>query len=391
MSLSQDLERVQQTVLPSDPSFQRIEQTALDFAINDARQYASEGSKDAFLLSMMCLLALPGNGHTRLIPNDAVSVLPLRFVSVGTAVQLAMAAPELPPTKGGLISVNGAPLHQIEIAADRFLAGTRQRKRVIWPILLAWPEALSHLGFPSKGEKTEYRIQDENGQVTHLKVEDGNRVLASTLYPRNEHGKADPAWKPSKFVEIVDWKNLGLSLSLPSFFDPGESELPNAIAGAVEELRTHVNSRLLIDVRGNTGGNFLQTMPLVNAICETSDRQVIVLVDKFTFSAAIVFVAILKNRLGGRLKLIGEEMGDGLAFFAEGGLLDLATSGAVVRYSSAFHDWQNGTTDRTTPPEIAKHVVPVGYLDLDQEWVEGLTASDACGVDYSRILKGLAW
>lgn len=61
-------------------------------------------------------------------------------------------------------------------------------------------------------------------------------------------------------------------------------------------------------------------MPLIDAISEgAQDRRVGVLVDKFTFSAAIVFVAILKHRLGARLKLIGEEMGDGLTFFAEGG------------------------------------------------------------------------
>ncbi len=93
------------------------------------------------------------------------------------------------------------------------------------------------------------------------------------------------------------------------------------------------------------------------------------LVDKFTFSAAIVFVAILKHRLGARLKLIGEEMGDGLTFFAEGGTIDLSSSSAVVRYSSAFHDWAGGRIDETTPKEIAEEIVPVGTLELDRRWI----------------------
>lgn len=389
MSLTEDLEKILETVLPTDPSFRRIEQPMIDGCIRDARLYALEGSKEAFLFSVMRLLALPGNGHTRLIPNDSISVLPLRFVSVGTVVQLTDTALETPAPRGELIAVNGTPLGQIEAAAEKFLAGTRQRKRVIWPILLAWPYALAHLGFSSKENTTEFRVKDENGQITDLKVENGHTVPASILYPRNEHGKADPAWKAARFVEIKDWQGLGLSILLPSFFDPSKNLLPKAISAAAEQVSTCSNKKLLIDIRGNTGGDFLKTMPLIDAICENASRQVVVLVDKFTFSAAIVFVAILKHRLGRRLKIIGEEMGDGLIFFAEGGLLDLPTSGAVVRYSSGFHDWENGTANETTPAEIARQMVPAGKLKLDLEWVEMSTAENVQGPFYQQILKSL--
>lgn len=391
MSLMQDLEQVLEIALPTDPSFRRIEQAVIDSCSDDVRRHALEGSKEAFLVSMMRLMALPGNGHTRLIPNDAISVLPLRFVSVGATVQLTLAAPDITASRGELIAVNGKPLNQIEAVAEKFLAGTRQRKRVIWPILLVWPYALAHLGFSSNGATTVYRLRDVNGKTTDLEIENGNTVPASTLYPRNEHGKGDPAWEPVTFAEITDWKQLGLSTLLPSFFDPSESALPKAISNAAEQVRACPNATLLIDVRGNTGGDFLQTMPLIDAISETAGRQVIVLVDKFTFSAAIVFVAILKHRLGGKLKIFGEEMGDGLTFFAEGGLLDLPTSGAAVRYSSAFHDWKSGTTDATTPPEIAQHVVPAGALDLDRTWVFEPTGADAEGELHQRILSSLNW
>ncbi len=390
MSLTQDFEQILKTALPTDPSFRRIEQTVMDRFVGDTRRYALEGSKEAFLFSAMRLLALPDNGHTRLIPNDAISVLPLRFVSVGKAVHLVGTAPETTAPKGELIAVNGTPLSQIEAASKGCLAGTRQRKRAIGSILLAWPYAMNRLGFSSKNDTTEYRVQDEKGQITDFKVENRNTVPASTLYPRNEHGKADPAWTPKRFVEIEDWRGFGLSILLPSFFDPGENALPKAISGAAEQVRARSEETLLIDIRGNTGGDFLQTMPLIDAITENTGRQVVVLVDKFTFSAAIVFVAILKHRLGRRLKLIGEEMGDALMFFAEGGLLDLPASGAVVRYSSAFHDWENGTSDETTPAEIAQLVVPAGALDLEWEWTAKPTAEDAHGAFYQRVLKRLS-
>ncbi|MEP4980557.1 peptidase S41 [Ascidiaceihabitans sp.] len=343
----------------------------MDNAIQKARQEALAHSNDEFLLSLMSLLALPGNGHTRLIPNDAISVLPLRFVTIGCAVRLVDAASDFSEAIGGeLLSINGVPLREIERATEIFLAGTQQRKRVIGPILFVWPSALQRLGITSGSGMIKYRVSNESGQISELLLNAENVVLGSTFYPRNEHGKADASWSPKTFVSIKDFGQLGLLMVLPSFFDTSDTDLSNEISEAAGFVRSRPGAPLLIDVRGNTGGNFLQTLPLIDAISEGSEeRKVGLLVDKFTFSAAIVFVAILKYRIGERLALIGEEMGDGLTFFAEGGIIDLCSSGACVRYSTAFHDWAGGRIDLTTPSEIAEEIVPVGKLRLDRRFV----------------------
>ena len=370
MSLIDDLEQIQRTVLRTDPSFQAIEREEIDHHLNEVRQTASANAKDEFLLSVMQLLALPGNGHTRLIPNDAISILPLRFVTIGTAVRLLGAPPEFAEAIGSkLMSINGVPVSEIEVAAASFLAGTRQRKRVIGPILFAWPSALLRLGVFSGCGTIEYQLRAETGRIRKLVPNMSTRVPGSTLYPRNEHGKTDACWSPTSFVEIKDFDRRGLLMALPSFFDPSEADLSIAVSEAVGRLKSHACTPVLFDVRGNTGGSFLLTLPLIDAIAKgAEDRWVGVLVDKFTFSAAIVFVAILKHRLGPRLKIFGEEMGDGLTFYAEGGTIDLSTDGAVVRYSSAFHDWAEGRIDETTPTKIAKEVIAVGKLDLDHTW-----------------------
>lgn len=368
MPMIQDLEQIVKTVLPTDPSFRSVKRVDLDRAIQTARHTAIATSHDDFLLSLMGLLALPGNGHTRLIPNDAISVLPLRFVTIGSAVRLVDAAADFSDAIGSeLRSINGVPLREIEVAAEPFLAGTRQRKRVIAPILFVWPGALQRLNVASGSGTIGYQIRHESGRISELLLDSANVVPASTLYPRNEHGKASASWSPEAFVNITDVGQAGLRMILPSFFDTSETVLLNEISEAANVMRSRPDTPLLIDVRGNTGGNFLRTMPLIDAISEGAQgRRVALLVDKFTFSAAIVFAAILKHRLGERLTLIGEEMGDGLTFFAEGGTLDLPSSGACVRYSTAFHDWEGGRIDATTPTEIAKEIVSVGKLNLDR-------------------------
>ena len=343
----------------------------MDRHIHETRQNARAEARDEFLLSLMRLLALPGNGHTRLIPNKAISVLPLRFVGIGAAVRLRDAASRFSGAIGcDLISINGIAVDEIEAAAEKFLAGTRQRKRVIGPILFAWPGALQRLSVLCSGNLIEYRLRNESGQICELVLDTANSVPGSVFYPQNEHGRAKASWSPKSFLKISEFGGRGLLLSLPSFFDPGETELATAVSEAANHVRSHHDTPLVIDVRGNTGGNFLRTMPLIDAISAgAKDRRVCVLVDKFTFSAAIVFVAILKHRLGTRLLLVGEEMGDGLTFYAEGGTIGLSTGGAVVRYSSAFHDWADGRSDETTPREIAREIVAAGHVQLDRTWV----------------------
>ncbi|MEL7299152.1 MAG: peptidase S41 [Pseudomonadota bacterium] len=362
----QDFERVRDVVTQTDPSFAGVDRATLDASMEDVRARAAEGATEPFLLSAMQLLALAGNGHTRLIPNDAISVLPVRFVAIGASVVLTRTAGQrahaVPST---LIAVNGMDVAEFERAAAPLLAGTPQRQRVIGPILLAWPAALAHLGAVSTGDVTQYRLKDAGGAETTLELRHGETVPASELYPRNEHGRSDPGWSPRAFAEIHERGEAGVILELPSFFDPGRRALPDAIGKAAAWIRAHRDRRVVLDVRGNTGGDFLLTMPLIEAVVESAGPAgVAVLVDKFTFSAAIVFVAILKHRLGKKLTIVGEEMGDGLRFYAEGDTLDLPASGAAVRYSSALHDWETGTVDETTPADIARVIVPVGRLEI---------------------------
>lgn len=370
MTFIADLDRLLDTVLSCDPSFKAANASDIKTCADAARRAAQTNSKETFLFAAMRLMALAKNGHTRLIPNDSISVLPVRFVAIGDAVFLTQTQSEnTAASRPKLVRINGVPIENALCAFESVLAGTHQRKRVIGPLLLAWPFALAHFGLASNPTETTYQLVDDDGTVKDLVLSHANVVPASDLYPRNEHGKAKADWVPDRFVEIKDWGSLGLSICLPSFFDPSEVILPKEIFAAANRVKSHPDCPILIDVRGNTGGDFLKTMPLIEAITEhAKNGRVAVLVDKFTFSAAIVFVAILKYRLKDRLKIIGEEMGDGLTFFAEGGLLELPASGAVVRYSTAFHDWQTGSIDQTTPSEIAQQIVGAGEIAIDQKW-----------------------
>lgn len=392
VAFTPDLDLILDVVERTDPSFAAVDPPVLNAHIEDARRHASEPAHEQFLLSVMGLLALPRNGHTRLIPNDAISVLPLRFVTRGRAVYLTRTSPALSgcaPAK--LLAVNGTAVAEIERAAAGLLAGTWQRQRAIGPLLFAWPAALDDLGYGSGRGQTRYRLQSADGRIRDMDIDHGDAVLASDFYPGNEHGHEDPDGHFNGFADVHDYAEHGFALRLPSFFDPGRQAFPEAMETTAAYVRARPRDFALIDVRGNTGGDFLLTLPLIEALTDSARHKGrAVVVDKFTFSAAIVFVALLKHRLGRKLTIIGEGMGDGLRFYAEGGMIPLPNSGAILRHATALHDWETGTVDKTTPPDIADHIVPVGSLDIDQDWVS--TPFDATPPEraYEKLLKNMA-
>jgi len=391
MRLDQDLNRILKTICHDDPSFKGVQAGKIDSRLEEIRQHVERNDVEGFLLSTMALLSLPANGHTRLIPNRSISVLPLRFVAIGTVFRLTAAPPQYREYLGGrLVTVNGVGIDALEDAARPYLAGTRQRQRAIGGIIFVWPNALIRLGAGPKNDGFEYELEVETGENVRIRVDEDASVPAACLYPQNEHGRPGASQNINAIAETEDWPGNGFSIRLPSFFDPDGDTLPKSIRRVVDQVSARQGCTLLIDVRGNTGGDFLETMPLITEIATNwQGGRCAMLVDKFTFSAAIVFVAILKHRLGNRLTLIGEEMGDGLRFFAEGGLIDLPQCGALVRYSTALHDWENGVADRTTPRDIAEQLVPVGQLKIDLHHVASCDEMRSQRGFYLKIFDGL--
>ena len=332
-----DLALLTDITLERDTAMKAVPRALREEALQDC---GAASTSDQFLLSAMRALALAGNGHTRLIPNAAIKVRPCRFVWAGDGPWLVNC---LEPMR--LIHVNGAAVPEIFERLRPFLAGTLARQQAIGGICLGWPAALEALGLGNG--PTTYRFDFTERSESAL-------VPAEPIYPRFESGFPIPDTDP--FAQSKD------SLRLPSFAVDPATVLP----GALEHVARHRLGPLILDLRGNQGGSFLNFLPLLNALSdEWSGPQISLLVDKFTFSAAIVFVALLKHRLGGKARIIGETMGDGLVFHAEGDTATCPETGAHIRFSDGFHDWKTGKPGPDTPPEIAEHMRACGSLEPD--------------------------
>lgn len=366
MGFREDARQIERIVMQDDASFDDADKAATADLLDELRALAGSEDSDRFLLAAMRLMALPGNGHTRLIPNAVVNVAPLRFVYLGAAIYLTAA----PAAFGGfldgeLVAINDVPVASIEAAAAPFLSGIPQRRRAIGGLLLVWPAALRALGVSTTSDDVVYLLADAEGRTRELRGAFGPSIRGRTIYPVSERGGLDATADATAFCTMRDLSADNLYLKAPSLFDPTGLALGPAMEHAPAEILRRQPRRLVLDLRGNPGGDFTKADPLVNTLATAwRGETCAIVVDKFTFSAAIVVVALLKHGLGNRAVVLGEPMGDGLNFFAEGGTVELPESGAAVRYATAAHDWEFGVPAPSTPPEIARRLVAAGALTV---------------------------
>jgi len=346
------------TIAASDGAFGGIPASILDAA---AARLAAAGSVDRFRLEAMRLMALGGNGHSRAIANEAVRVAPLRFVWLADGPWLI----EGTQARSRLVAVNGVAPSEIVTALRPWLAGTDQRARVLAGFMLAWKPAVE-LATGTRGPPR-YSLANPDGNILELQPE--TAVQAETIYPAREPGIADLLISRQGFADREDarcgtfLRRLAGGVPYVRIGDLGGAPAETIAARLTAIVMDLAGARrLVVDLRGNPGGNFFGAAAFARRLPEVAPGAALaVLVDRFTFSAALVTAALLKVHAGGRL--VGEEMGDNARFHAEGGQDVLPWSGLTIRYSDGWHDWEGGRADPLlTPPGIAREMVAAGSL-----------------------------
>ncbi|WP_299733159.1 S41 family peptidase [uncultured Tateyamaria sp.] len=350
MGFAQDIEVIEAVMRGGDPAFVRVPNDVLDHAL-EALRMAASGGRDRFLLAAIEAVALGRNGHSRVIPNAAVSVIPKRIViRDGHPVLVEQGR----ATR--ILSVDGMPCARIMADWAPMLAGNAARQRVLSGLMLGWPAALRRAGVGG-GDDIRYRLVTGAERVFSRSA----IVPALPLYPTGESGMLVPGQDDhglpnGALLELREglwWWRIADLMTLDA------SEVVKGVA----EMSGSESTNVVIDLRGNPGGSFLKALSLIDWLRrEWGGTRCAVLVDEYTFSAAIVTATLLAHHLGDRARLFGAPMGDDLAFFAEGGTTPLTDSGAHLRHSSAWHNWQTGRADHTTPPEIAAHLIGAGEV-----------------------------
>lgn len=352
MGFHQDVQVIEEIVQGRDPAFASVPVAARMGALETLHKSANIADKDSFLLAAMRVVALAGNGHSRVIPNLAIRVAPHRIILRDGRPALVVKGDPVP-----IVTVNGIATERLITAWAGLLAGTPTRRRMLSGIMMAWPAAL--------------RVAGADDDALRYDLEGGGRVVcaaqdlvdASSLFPVSDNGFLDPDIDDYALASdaMVAWHDGLWRIRIARLKDADTADF----SAIVQTIQTRPDAGLIVDLRGNTGGDYTKAWALIDWLAtDWRGARCAVLVNGYTFSAAIVVAVLLKHRLGARAQLFGSEVGDDLAFHAEGDTAQLKQSGGLFRYSSAWHDWQTGQPDATTPEYIAKEMVGIGSMDI---------------------------
>ncbi|WLR95346.1 peptidase S41 [Shinella zoogloeoides] len=329
----------------------------------------------AFAMEVMRAVAIAGNGHTSANIGPYLGRdLPIRAWWFADGLYVVKAHPDFARLIGARIDRLGSlSASQAQARLEPYLAGTDQRTRFLGPGYLVTPRILEHIGAVDGTASIPLTLLLRNGttETLHLATSEddpcderktglnrGYSVLipdpsdTAGRWPHVLDGAPDISKGYLKRSDVAaafldDTKTI-LYIRNDTVDNVGDTLLVEKFGSIIQNMILPSRPKhVLVDLRLNNGGDFFNSILFTQALPRLlpRDGRIFVLVSRATFSAGIVTAAMLKGNGRERVTFIGEPMGDGGQFWAEGGKITLPHSKVVVRYSTEFEDYETGCTD----------------------------------------------
>ena len=302
--------------------------------------------------SRPALIALPGPGFTELYPLDfEVFADGLRVTRVRAEHEALLGA--------HVVAIAGIPT---ERAVER-LSPLISADNPLWtlhalPAFLRTPGYLSAAGLVSSPTAPlVLTLQDSRGKRRDVRVPLGMRDSTAAWIAADAQVR-EPLPLTRRLTGPLSFTDLGDSartvfVRIRAIVNEPERE---TFAQAVSRLFAHVDSvgarRLILDLRGNGGGNNYLNQPLVHALIRRPalDREghLFVIVDRGTFSAAVSLAADLQRET--HALFVGEPTGGAPNSPGDPARIRLPASDLLVRISTV--QW-NGSDPRDPRAFIA--------------------------------------
>ena len=363
---------------PLDKSFSVEDRKVFDGIVASAIRNVDSLTPAEFALTVGRAAAAAHNGHTlaALQSWPGFHGLPFKACWFKDGLYIVRVHPQYAELLGARIEQLG-PLTP-EIALQRvapYISGTPARVRDLSPSYLRLLEILRHIGATSSDRSVNVRIVAHDGKTRIITLNSEPTPDPEGLSPSQQFlkGAADSPI-PGRWIDVLDpisplppsygppvdissqWLSTEahiLYLRSTQIVDgPGEKPLwlkmQDIFYHEVLDEHEHVRPRsVIVDLRFNSGGNFLEMVLLSKSLPRIlpDNGKVFVLVGPGTFSAALVTAAMLKGSGRSRVVIIGDTMGDAPQFWSEGREMALPNSQLWVEPATAYHDWANGCDD----------------------------------------------
>lgn len=333
----------------------------------------------AFELEAAAIAALADNGHSVLLPPQWASRYkrsPVRLGLFADGLHVIAAPPEQAGLLGQeVVAINGRPWREVRQAYSRYQGGEQSFRDQFVTLFMETPALLRAAGL---GE-------DPDHLALTLRGPDGERTvpLRARLAPLQGEAAMVGHSGLIEAAALVPAEALPLYLRDPE--RPYRLEFPEGLDGAYIQLKSTAGAgiedflietlaslrerrprNIVVDLRFNMGGDLNIARDFMKALPALADGgRLYAITSGRTFSAAISSLGYLKQAAGERLTIVGEPIGDRLEFWAEGSMVRLPGSGAMLLYATERHNYMTGCPEADCHGPVRDNPIRVASLQPD--------------------------
>lgn len=327
-----------------------------------------------FRVALMEISALADNGHTH-VGNDTGAdpmELPVRVAAfTGGIYVLHTTKPYADLLGGRIVSIDGHPIDEVMARLEQLRGGTPQWRKAYAQVYISWQDVLVGTGIAPDMRSSTWTVISPSGTTItrtltpYTPSNDEPGIFVNRIYsaePLKDLGTEWVAYQPERPQPITfsDFDQTFRRVRFPhscvmlvqfrSNDDVGNNHIKEFEAATKADIEASKPCQLIFDNRFNDGGNLTKSMffaaDLPNLI--SPNGHIYLLTSGMTFSAGITTTALIKHAGGERVTILGEPVGDRLAFFAEGRRGCLPNYRLCLHYETGKHDYANPCTNWDT-------------------------------------------
>lgn len=385
------------SVLDYDRSFNVDERKKFLSRISELQTHDKKMTEAELYLALRELMALADNGHSSVSVSPAFQSFNrsgVDFYQFSDGYYVARAHIDNKALLGKkIIAIDDQAIDEIVSELRKYTGGPNIWRDLQSLYILRSPELLNAAGITNNKSMVRLTYLDETGAAKNIQLTamppagdiDYYRHAFMTLSP-NALGDEGDEWVRSLDTtqgQIAPYlSNLSKSVSAQPvnggiyiqsnyLMETPTQPVKDMLLEYVKEAPSSGYDFIVVDLRWNPGGDYGNAKPFAKDVGSalSKDGKVYVITGPSTFSAAIVFSALIKQSLPDQAIIIGENMGDHPQFWSERGkAFILPNSGYWINYSTAYHDWEKGCakTHKYCFPPNKRAEKNIGSLALDK-------------------------
>lgn len=340
-----------------------------------AQHLLAEADKKAGLLSpaefelaIARMVALADNGHSTVFMGPLSRLnnrLPCRFYRFADGYYVIRARAACVSLLGAkLIAIDGKAAEQISEAMYRYSGGPKNHYDQFKSVLfLESPELLHAAGQVASADRVTLTVRLPDGLRREVTLSadppdpKAPRVYSDAFLSPEPIAGEGKDWQPllqrSKMSPLFlrdysnpfhshYWSDSGAYyVQFRSNADEDGHSISAFVSQVQEELAANKPRVVVLDLRLDQGGNLVSTADLMQRLpAMASVRHIYLLTSAWTFSAGLVSAAVVKHAGGDKVTVVGENVGDRLRFWAEGGGITLPNSKLSIGFATGLHDYK---------------------------------------------------